>query len=136
MRCSRAQIRPVEETNLPNPASVFCEANSSVLEIRQDPDGNQFGAGIFKDGSEYKEWAFYRGECAPGEGKTAPTEPSARPALLEEAAPAGEATLELASGGCLIHRSAKPGCSFQYQAGSSIIQNDEPVKEFELFCEY
>ena len=136
--CSSALIRPTEETNLPNPASVFCEENNGVLEIRQDTDGNQFGACIFKDGSECEEWAFYRGECAPGDGKAAPSEPAAKPTPSEERAPAGEPTPagvptpELASDGCLIYRNETLGYSFHYPAGSSVIQNDEPAKSFSI----
>lgn len=126
--CSSAKTSPTEETNLsmPNPASVFCEENDGVLEIRQDTDGNQFGVCIFKDGSECDEWAFYRGECAPGEGKTAP---SATPG---EAAAAVEASPEVASDGCFIYRNAALGYSFHYLAGASIIQNDEPLKSITI----
>ena len=54
------------EPQLANPASVFCEENGGKLEIRDEADG-QVGYCIFPDGSECEEWAFYRGECAPGE---------------------------------------------------------------------
>jgi len=53
--------------NLPNPASVFCEENSGKLEIRSDETGAQSGACVFDDGSECDEWAFFRGECKPGD---------------------------------------------------------------------
>ncbi len=49
-----------------NPASVFCEEKGGKLEIRAAADGSQSGACIFADGSECDEWAFFRGECAPG----------------------------------------------------------------------
>ncbi|HSN75255.1 MAG TPA: DUF333 domain-containing protein, partial [Anaerolineae bacterium] len=58
-----------------NPASVYCEEHDGRLEIRTDEDGGQFGVCIFADGSECDEWAFYRGECAPGEQPGAPLEP-------------------------------------------------------------
>jgi hypothetical protein len=35
------------------------------LELRTDASGTA-GYCIFPDGSECEEWAFYRGECAPG----------------------------------------------------------------------
>lgn len=124
--CSSAQTSPTEETNLPNPASVFCEENDGVLEIRQDTDGNQFGVCIFKDGSECEEWSFYRGECAPAESAPAATETPGESTL------AGEATPEVASDGCLIYRNAALGYSFHYPAGSSIVQNDEPAKSFSI----
>jgi putative hemolysin len=54
------------EPQLANPASVYCEKNGGTLEIRDDVDG-QVGICVFPDGSECDEWAFYRGECSPGE---------------------------------------------------------------------
>jgi len=54
------------EPGLANPASVFCEENGGTLEIRDEADG-QVGYCVFPDGSECEEWAYYRGECGPGE---------------------------------------------------------------------
>jgi inhibitor of cysteine peptidase len=51
---------------LPNPASQYCEDEGYTLEMRTDADGTT-GYCIFPDGSECEEWAFYRGECAPGD---------------------------------------------------------------------
>jgi putative hemolysin len=53
--------------DMPNPASVFCEENDGTLEIRTAEDGSQAGVCVFPDGSECDEWAFYRGECEPGD---------------------------------------------------------------------
>jgi putative hemolysin len=50
---------------LPNPASKFCEDSGYILELRTDANGTA-GYCIFPDGSECEEWAFFRGECAPG----------------------------------------------------------------------
>ncbi|GAB4480077.1 MAG: hypothetical protein Kow00124_26420 [Anaerolineae bacterium] len=61
---------------MPNPASVYCEEQGGTLEIRTDASGGQYGVCIFEDGSECDEWAFYRGECQPGDYETAP-EPGA-----------------------------------------------------------
>ena len=55
------------ETGLPNPASEYCEENGGTVEIREDDSGGQVGYCIFPDGSECEEWAYYRGECQPGE---------------------------------------------------------------------
>ena len=55
------------ESQLPNPASVYCEEQGGTLEIRTDADGNQSGVCIFSDGSECDEWEFFRGECEPGQ---------------------------------------------------------------------
>ncbi|MBG0771877.1 MAG: DUF333 domain-containing protein [Anaerolineaceae bacterium] len=52
------------QSQLPNPASVYCEEQGGTLDIR-DEDGGQVGYCIFADGSECEEWAFYRGECGP-----------------------------------------------------------------------
>jgi putative hemolysin len=54
------------DPGLANPASVFCEENGGTLEIREEAEG-QVGVCVFPDGSECEEWAYYRGECAPGE---------------------------------------------------------------------
>ncbi len=53
---------------VPNPASQFCEEQGYTLEIREGADG-QIGVCLFPDGTECEEWAFYRGECAPGTPK-------------------------------------------------------------------
>ena len=53
--------------DMPNPASVYCEDNDGVLEIRTAEDGSQSGVCLFPDGSECDEWAYYRGECQPGD---------------------------------------------------------------------
>jgi len=50
---------------LPNPASEFCADQGYRVEIRTEA-GGEVGYCIFSDGSECEEWAFYRGECAPG----------------------------------------------------------------------
>jgi inhibitor of cysteine peptidase len=51
--------------NMPNPASKFCRDQGYQLEMRTDASGTT-GYCVFPDGSECEEWAFYRGECAPG----------------------------------------------------------------------
>ena len=55
------------ESELPNSASVYCEEQGGTVDIRTDADGNQSGVCVFADGSECDEWAFFRGECQPGE---------------------------------------------------------------------
>jgi putative hemolysin len=64
-----AKATATPKVGMPNPASVFCEENGYRLEIRTTTDGSQQGFCIFPDGSECDEWAFYRGECAPGTPK-------------------------------------------------------------------
>jgi putative hemolysin len=58
---------------MPNPASVFCEEHGGKLEIRTAVDGSQSGACVFPDGSECDEWAYYRGECQPGDSLLPPS---------------------------------------------------------------
>jgi putative hemolysin len=57
-----------EGLGIANPASVYCEQQGGKLEIRDETDG-QVGYCVFDDGSECEEWAYLRGECAPGEAQ-------------------------------------------------------------------
>ena len=50
-----------------NPASTYCEENGGKLQIRTAEDGSQTGDCTFLDGSVCEEWAYFRGECKPGE---------------------------------------------------------------------
>ncbi len=60
---------PTAPAQMANPASVYCEKQGYRLEIRTAGDGSQTGYCIFKDGTECEEWAYYRGECKPGQKK-------------------------------------------------------------------
>jgi len=60
-------IMPQPTIGMPNPAAVYCEAQGYTVEIRTDANGSQYGVCTFPDGSECDEWAYYRGECSPGE---------------------------------------------------------------------
>ena len=65
----RGQCGPggqAEAAGLPNPASQHCADEGGKLEIRTE-SGGEVGYCLFDDGSECEEWAFYRGDCAPGE---------------------------------------------------------------------
>ncbi len=57
------------QPGMPNPASVHCADQGGKLEIRDEAMG-QVGYCMFPDGSECEEWAFFNGECAPGDGET------------------------------------------------------------------
>ena len=57
-----------DKADMANPASVHCTDQGGKLDIR-DEAGGQVGYCIFPDGSECEEWAFFRGECAPGGGE-------------------------------------------------------------------
>jgi putative hemolysin len=52
---------------LPNPAAVYCEEQGGTLQTRQDETGGAYSVCLFDDGTECEEWAYYRGECAPGD---------------------------------------------------------------------
>lgn len=64
---------PTPAPNMPNPASTYCQEHGGTLEIVTAADGSQSGLCRFPDGSACDEWAYFRGECAPG-GAT-PTTP-------------------------------------------------------------
>ena len=55
------------DAGLPNPAAVYCEDQGYRIEIRTDEAGNQYGFCVFPDGNECDEWAYFWGECAPGD---------------------------------------------------------------------
>ena len=50
-----------------NPAAVYCEEQGGDYEIRTAADGSQGGVCVFDDGSTCEEWAYFRGECEPGD---------------------------------------------------------------------
>jgi len=55
------------QTNIANPASVYCEKQGGKVEIITASDGSQSGNCVFPDGSKCDEWTFFRGECNAGE---------------------------------------------------------------------
>ncbi|HNS51744.1 MAG TPA: DUF333 domain-containing protein [Anaerolineae bacterium] len=56
-------------SQMANPASVYCEEQGGKVDIRTVADGGQQGYCVFSDGSECDEWAYFRGDCAPGAAK-------------------------------------------------------------------
>ena len=68
---------PQATAGLANPASQYCLEKGGRSDIRTNADGSQAGYCLFPDGSECEEWAFYRGECAPGGQATPATSPAA-----------------------------------------------------------
>lgn len=78
--CGSQKTQPAEP-GMPNPASVHCEENGGKVEIRTGEGGGQVGICVFEDGSECDEWAFYHGECQPGEQNT-PAAGMANPASV------------------------------------------------------
>ena len=63
---------PDDALDMPNPASVYCEAQGGRLEFRQDSSGGTYGVCIFEDGTECEEWSYYRDQCKPGDMEEAP----------------------------------------------------------------
>ena len=61
--------QPAVGTGLANPASVYCEEQGGKVDIRTATDGSQSGFCIFPDGSECDEWAYFQGQCKPGQPK-------------------------------------------------------------------
>jgi putative hemolysin len=55
-----------------NPASAYCERQGFKLEIRTAQNSSQYGVCKFDDDTECEEWAYYRGECEPGDMDVAP----------------------------------------------------------------
>jgi putative hemolysin len=78
--------------SMANPASVFCEANGGRLTIEPGEEGGEVGVCVFED-SLCEEWAFFRGECSPGD-RPLPWVAELRFSSLDEAI--GEARLHLA----------------------------------------
>jgi len=73
------------QLEMANPASVYCQEQGYQWELRTGEDGGQLGMCIFPDGSECDEWAYYRGECAPGEqADTTSSEAISPEAILSE----------------------------------------------------
>ena len=50
-------------SEIANPASVYCEEQGHQSVIMTDLDGSQYGVCVFSDGSECEEWAYFKGEC-------------------------------------------------------------------------
>jgi len=49
-----------QNSQIANPASVYCEEQGRKLEIKTAADGGQFGLCKFSDGRECEEWDFFR----------------------------------------------------------------------------
>ncbi len=115
------------QLNMPNPASVFCVEQGFKSEIRTATDGSQSGVCIFPDGSECDEWAYFRGECEPGD-TLANSISTASPVAIE----LSNSHCRIASDGWKIYRNEKFGYSFHYPADANIVINDDPMKTVEV----
>ncbi len=70
---SSPTVLPTAAPGIANPASVHCVQNGGQVQFRQDAQGGTLGICVFPDKSECEEWAFYRGECKPGDKPAAST---------------------------------------------------------------
>lgn len=59
------QNQEKEETQLPNPAAVYCEEQDGTLENIVFESGSR-GFCFFNDGSQCGQWDFYWGDCDKG----------------------------------------------------------------------
>jgi len=114
--CAPGDSLTTPAAGMPNPASVFCEENGGMLELRMNHAGAVTGVCVFSDGSECDEWAYSRGECAPGEGLVTP-EATPEPAAAE---------------GWRSYRNEMLGYSFEYPADAAITEADEPLKSLSI----
>jgi putative hemolysin len=129
--CRSNQPKPAPEQAIPNPASVFCSKNGGTLELRQDAAGGVAGVCVFTDGSECDEWAYFRGECMPGDSLSTPS-PIVLPEVTE---PSPTTSVEIASDGWKVYRNEELGYSFHFPADTKIISNDEPLKSISIIPE-
>lgn len=56
---------PDAQTQLANPASVYCGEIGGTHNIKKDLEDNEIGVCRFSDGQYCDEWALFRGECVP-----------------------------------------------------------------------
>jgi putative hemolysin len=116
MMAACGQAAPVPtQAGLPNPASVYCEEQGGTLNIRTDASGGQAGFCLFADGSECDEWAYFRGECQPGQVASQAAAPTSAP-VIEPAATPPE--------GWEVYTHPTLGYSFFYLEGSTFVSTD------------
>lgn len=62
-------------SQIANPASAYCVQKGGRLAIVTDAQG-EAGICLFSDGSQCEEWAYFRGECAPGQSAATGSRPA------------------------------------------------------------
>jgi len=108
--CARRPASPTPQPNMPNPASVYCVEHGGRLELRTDATGAVTGFCVFPDKSECEEWAYFRGECQPGDSLRVPA-PTSTPAA-KRPGPAPTAAPAIASDSLSLYRDTPLGYSF------------------------
>lgn len=61
--CASKSTAGGANSQMANPASLYCQAMAGELEIQTDEAGGQYGVCILPDGKVCEEWEFFRGEC-------------------------------------------------------------------------
>lgn len=113
------------QANMPNPASVYCEAHGNRHEIITAADGSQSGVCVFPDGSTCDEWAYFRGECGPA-AQASPT-----PAIpVEPSVEANDGIGDQASGGYM-----PPGTAEEIADWWGVIKSTEPGAQYDDYFE-
>jgi len=120
------------QTNMPNPASVYCTQNGNKLEIHTAADGSQSGVCAFPDASTCDEWSYYRGECGPTAQKSPiPTMPVDAATEASSSGLVGNgSTEEKASGGYM-----PPSTTEEIADWWGIIKRTEPGAQFDDYFE-
>jgi putative hemolysin len=113
------------QSNMPNPASVYCTQNGNQLEIQTASDGSQSGLCVFPDGSTCDEWAYYRGECGPAV-QTIPTPIATVETIIE----ASGGTDEIGSGGYM-----PPGTTEEFSDWWGVIKSTAPGAQYDDYFE-
>ena len=119
-------VKDIPQSDMPNPASVYCTQQGNQLEIRTAADGSQSGVCVFSDGSTCDEWAYFRGECSPD------AQISSTPIIsIEITQKAGnEGAGENASGGYM-----PPGTTEEISDWWGVIRSTPPDAQFDDYFE-
>ncbi len=57
------KIPTENNTQIANPASIYCISHGGNISLREDEFGGQYGVCVLSNGTECEEWKFFRGEC-------------------------------------------------------------------------
>jgi putative hemolysin len=99
------------QTNMANPAAVYCEQQGYRLENITAADGGQSANCVFPDGSKCDEWAYFRGECQPASQNKATPTPRSETTPTARPTPTSQATISADYQGWWTYRHAKYGFS-------------------------
>ncbi len=120
------------QTNMPNPASVYCEQNGNKLEIRTAADGSKYGICVFPDGGTCEEWAYFRGECGLA-AQESPT--SAMTVETTTVASGGGPGGGSNSGGDASGGYMPPGTTDEIADWRGVLKSTEPGSQYEDYFE-